>query len=415
MVGFVGRFRKPKLPAPPRGDDNILPQRFAPPVLRNFSYPSNVGNSEPPPQFPFAPEPVQTAWDQLGEICSFSPDCISRTGQEKTPKIDNPFFFKSDTDPYGRLDDESESFGVGISSEQLIDRERPSEEELYSRKKQRRTPKLPRSQSFGDRIFAHNSIFSSRLKRNSLGQHKTVASLDASRFITSQSGDIDRPVSSSGVPLVDTRLKLADTEISAGLLQPLLPSKGIVESQNDPKEASMMQATAAMGSLNIHSHRKNSSYGGVGSGGSVPDIGGSRKQTDSTPESTKHKGKDGKHRWYSQLKGWVSVSEPSAQALKQYKKETYRKADIALDDPRANAKLHLPVGMLPREAIKPSGRGPDPEEIAMKRAEQQAEQQKMRHFDSVSGETSRGSRSSVSRYSSSSSVTFSAPKEDASW
>ncbi|KAI2640500.1 hypothetical protein GGS26DRAFT_163040 [Hypomontagnella submonticulosa] len=154
MVGFVGRFRKPKLPAVPREDDILLQtpttlRRITPPVLRNFSYPSNVGNSEQPPPFPSSSEAGQTTWDQLGEICNFSPDNISRTGREKAPILDDPFFFKSETDPYSRLDDESESFGVGISSEQLIDRESPSEEEFYSRKKQRRSTLLglPSSQA----------------------------------------------------------------------------------------------------------------------------------------------------------------------------------------------------------------------------------------------------------------------------
>ncbi|KAI2640499.1 hypothetical protein GGS26DRAFT_163086 [Hypomontagnella submonticulosa] len=166
-----------------------------------------------------------------------------------------------------------------------------------------------------------------------------------------------------------------------------------------------------MESLRINGHRKNSSCGGIGMNSSASDNSGSKKQIDPTTEPNKHKGKDGKHRWLSQFKGWVSVSEPSAQALKQYKKDTYRKADVALDDPRANVKLHLPVGTLPHEAIRPSGRGPDPEEIAIKQAEQR---KRMRHSGSGSGETSRGSRSSVSRYSSSSSVAFSAAKEDVS-
>ncbi|KAI1447963.1 hypothetical protein F5Y02DRAFT_431780 [Annulohypoxylon stygium] len=148
MVGFVERFRKPKLPIAPGSpsQDHILPsqqpntpQHSRPPVLRNFSYPINVGKPEPPP-YPSEPPTGQTAWDRLGEICSFSPD---RTGKVRTPTLDDPFFFKSGEDPYSRLDDEEEdSFGISISPEQLIDRESPSLEEPKSRKKQRRSTLL---------------------------------------------------------------------------------------------------------------------------------------------------------------------------------------------------------------------------------------------------------------------------------
>ncbi|KAI0022197.1 hypothetical protein F4780DRAFT_206853 [Xylariomycetidae sp. FL0641] len=121
----------------------------------------------------------------------------------------------------------------------------------------------------------------------------------------------------------------------------------------------------------------------------------------STPDIASRKGKSGKARWFSQLKDWVSVSEPSSQALKHYKEDTYRRAGVAMDDPRANAKLHLPVGTLPPEAIKPAGPGPDPEEIAIRKAEQR---RKVRESFGGSTSVSRGSRSSASHYSSSSSV-----------
>ncbi|OTA64523.1 hypothetical protein K449DRAFT_392598 [Hypoxylon sp. EC38] len=159
MVGFVGRFRKPKLPVDlgsPYEDDIVLtqrpttPQRFTPPVLRNFSYPFNVGNPEPPPPFPHESRPGKTAWDQLGEICSFSPSGTSRTGQARLFGLDNPFLFKAEIERYARLDDsESETFEVGIASEQLIDRESPPPEELNARKRQRRSTLLglPSSQA----------------------------------------------------------------------------------------------------------------------------------------------------------------------------------------------------------------------------------------------------------------------------
>jgi hypothetical protein len=107
------------------------------------------------------------------------------------------------------------------------------------------------------------------------------------------------------------------------------------------------------------------------------------------------------------LKEWVSVSEPSTRALKDYKKDTYKKAGIALNDPLAKAKLHLPVAALPLDAIKPGGRGPDPEELVLLRNMQR----KKAHESLPAAGTLQASRSSASHRSSSSSVTNSAPRD----
>ncbi|OTB08862.1 hypothetical protein M426DRAFT_7580 [Hypoxylon sp. CI-4A] len=153
MVGFVERFRKPKSSIPPpsprrdgvaQGQTRNIPRQFAPPVLRNFSYPTNVGKTEQPPPFPSASKTSLSTWDQLGEICSFSPDNVSRTGHVKTFALDDPFFFfRSEPEPYNRLDDdESGDYTIGISSEPLFERESPSQEEPKTRKKQRRSTLL---------------------------------------------------------------------------------------------------------------------------------------------------------------------------------------------------------------------------------------------------------------------------------
>ncbi|KAI1459001.1 hypothetical protein F4805DRAFT_473693 [Annulohypoxylon moriforme] len=423
MVGFVDRFRKPKLPVAPGSPskDHTLPsqqpttpQHPRPPVLRNFSYPTNVGNPEL--TYPSAPPTGQTAWDRLGEICSFSPDNISRTGKIKTPTLDDPFFFKSGVEPYSRLEDEEgDSFGISVSPDQLIGRESPTQEEPKARKKQRRSTLmgLTSSQAQSDRIFTQNSIVACRLKRNSLGQHKAAISLDASRLMVSPSDSPDRPASSSGVPLIDTRLRSPSPTLKPKSSPSLLPREDTIDFSADPEEESLiLQTTASMKSLEMGSDRRGKpGYGYFGSNQNALEDGSSRKRADTVPDSVKHKKGDGKHRWLSQLKEWVSVSEPSTQALKQYKKETYEKAHIALDDPQANAKLHLPIGTLPQDAIKPAGRGPDPEEIAMKQTEQR---KKMRLSGSRMGSTSQGSRSSISRYSSSSSTVFSGGKENGS-
>ncbi|KAJ9164928.1 hypothetical protein NKR19_g931 [Coniochaeta hoffmannii] len=68
------------------------------------------------------------------------------------------------------------------------------------------------------------------------------------------------------------------------------------------------------------------------------------------------------------LSSWLTVSEPSTQALKHHKKEVFRKANISPDDPTASAKLRIPGGEIPPGAIRPSGKGPDPEDVLRSRA-----------------------------------------------
>ncbi|KAM5356175.1 hypothetical protein ACJ41O_002821 [Fusarium nematophilum] len=101
--------------------------------------------------------------------------------------------------------------------------------------------------------------------------------------------------------------------------------------------------------------------------------------------------KSGKPRWLNQVKDWLSVSEPSAQALKEQKKNTYKRYGIDLKDPQAAAKMHLPIGKIPDTAIT-STRGPSPEK-AFKRAQQQ---QHMRQSYSGLSQGSHSMSSSIS-------------------
>ncbi|OAA49176.1 hypothetical protein BBO_02221 [Beauveria brongniartii RCEF 3172] len=61
------------------------------------------------------------------------------------------------------------------------------------------------------------------------------------------------------------------------------------------------------------------------------------------------------------FKTWLSVSEPSAQAMKTQKRDAFRRAGIDPKDPAAAAKMHLPLGTLPLGATT-STSGPTPEE-----------------------------------------------------
>jgi hypothetical protein len=111
-------------------------------------------------------------------------------------------------------------------------------------------------------------------------------------------------------------------------------------------------------------------------------------------QKQKHDGKDkdGRGGWLHKMTDWLTVTEPSAQALKQHKKEVFRRAGISPDDPELNSKLHIPVGEIPAHAIKPSGPGPEPEEVLKKELE-----------DRRSTRSSRGTSMSASRISPSSS------------
>lgn len=65
-------------------------------------------------------------------------------------------------------------------------------------------------------------------------------------------------------------------------------------------------------------------------------------------------------RWMSQVKSWLATSEPSAQAMRDQKKDIFKKHGIDLKDPKAAAKLHSPMGKVPIDAVT-STSGPTPE------------------------------------------------------
>ncbi|KAI1162370.1 hypothetical protein F5B18DRAFT_381943 [Nemania serpens] len=215
-------------------------------------------------------------------------------------------------------------------------------------------------------------------------------------------------MSSSSVPLIDTKFTNSTNTAAETSAPPLFfPGVNIGCFSADLGSATFISYGLAdaraveMGLFNLRDSPQGPHHSQV--------LSGDQQQNDRNPESDgrKGKGKEGKIRWFSQLKDWVSVSEPSTQALRNYKRDTFNNAGIALDDPLANAKLHLPVASLPPDAIKPGGRGPEPEEIALKRAMQR---KNTRDLMSVAG-PSQGSHSSIGHCSVPSSVTESTIQE----
>ncbi|KAM3482100.1 hypothetical protein MY8738_004130 [Beauveria namnaoensis] len=86
----------------------------------------------------------------------------------------------------------------------------------------------------------------------------------------------------------------------------------------------------------------------------------------SSSSDRRHSAGDGdgdgdKKTWLRSFKTWLSVSEPSAQAMKAQKRDAFRRAGIDPKDPAAAAKMHLPLGTLPLGATT-STSGPTPEE-----------------------------------------------------
>ncbi|KAI0447424.1 hypothetical protein F4803DRAFT_322564 [Xylaria telfairii] len=205
-------------------------------------------------------------------------------------------------------------------------------------------------------------------------------------------------MSSSGVPLIDRLTQSTGTATKSTVPPSFLQRHTIERSSEDLEKTTNISCTLS-GSYTTGMDSQKSKDSHQGLHPVSPSL---------ETLSGKGKGKEGKSRWLSQLKEWVSVSEPSTQALKKYKKDTYKKAGIALDDPLANAKLHLPVASIPRDAIKPGGRGPDPEEIALQKAKHRRE---ARGLLAAAG-SSRGSRSSSGHHSSSSSIIGNAMKGD---
>ncbi|KAI0482787.1 hypothetical protein GGR56DRAFT_207151 [Xylariaceae sp. FL0804] len=146
MVVLVGRFRKPKSPVvlgSPAEDEVVplqtpaTPQHITPPVLRNFSYPTAIAVGAQPVPFPSSIREGQSTWDQLGEICNFSPDSVSRVGQARTAGLEDPFFFKSDRALYTRLEDRDDSLSSSSQSIQALDSTSPLQQEPRAKRHRR--------------------------------------------------------------------------------------------------------------------------------------------------------------------------------------------------------------------------------------------------------------------------------------
>lgn len=362
-----------------------------PRVLRNFSYPTNVSYRCEGPTYPGCSLPEKIDGERFGQPSTLPPDGTPqdeaidlRIQDRQTPN------HKHSGTPGQESSPTAQARPSGNPSHPT-----PSKADTKSRGKphrRRALTTLPVSQQNNVPWFSGSShagapgdtkTTTNPRKGTSQGHHKVVQSFDVSHHISFQSTALARPASSSGATFVDSRLEHSGSSADYTLF-PIhkFPSAGPQPGQITNMDTSRFRRVSPTAPV----QHSTESHG---------------QRNHSSAESS-IRPKSGKERWLSQFKDWISMSEPSSQALKDYKKETYRRAGIAPDDPRAPAKLHLPVATLPAEAIKPSGRGPDPEEIILKKVEMK---KKMRNSFRMFGSTRPGStRSSASQRSSFSSL-----------
>ncbi|KAK8049153.1 hypothetical protein PG994_010883 [Apiospora phragmitis] len=427
----LGRLRKSKTPTvfeSPIADDNLPPQSsvcqqlFTAPTPRNFSYPIGISTGS---RTQNCPHTSNRESSNCGQVCEvFSPSLHScskgRTWSEETS------FFKGGQHPHAQPHKHEGKFAIQRQLDQL-DLNKPSKERESTRKKQRRSTLLSLSASYtrsttsiGDILEAKETkepsynpnkaskVFSfgdytlppkpPRFKRTSLIQHKTASSFDASQLVRVYTTSPHRPASSSQTCAPPAKAPEPALEAFPSYAWEHIGGDSIPRSQLTEHHPAPKLSKMGPNDNKVAAADRRPSNGG-------------RSRGNSTSEVDKRKGKEGKGRWLTQLKEWVSVSEPSTQAFKQHRKGTYQRAGIALDDPRAGAKLHIPTTTLPSNAIKPSGRGPEPEEVAKRNTDNK---KRIRQSFSTTGGTSQGSRSSTSQHSSMSSLPMHCyPREDA--
>ncbi|KAK8089485.1 hypothetical protein PG997_004446 [Apiospora hydei] len=340
----LGRLRKSKPPTVPGStiaDDNpppqssVSPQLFTAPIPRNFSYPTSISTGSRTQNWPDTSNRESSTCNQSGEVLISSP-CSGPRGRTWSEGLSFP---KSGQHPNARLHKHS---GELATQRHLgeADVSKPTlKQKGDTRKKQRRstllslsssytrsttsigdilepkgtrepsckpnTPnKASKAFSFGDYTLPHRTP---RFKRTSLIHHKTASSFDASQLVRAYMTSPQRPVSSSQGCVPSTRATEPALEAFPAYHWEHIggnstPRSQLTEHHPAPKLSEMNPSDSKVAS---EDHR--SSNGG-------------RKRGNSTSEVDKRKGKEGKGRWLSQLKEWVSVSEPSTQALKQHKR-----------------------------------------------------------------------------------------------
>lgn len=224
---------------------------------------------------------------------------------------------------------------------------------------------IPTSQAQSAWFFTPSknaSNSASRSKRNS--KHRTTVSFDACQALVGIQSP-SRPVSSSGsLP--------TDAPYRRSMLS--LVKEGEPSAPRHRSSKSNIQSTLIQSYLSSNQPSDDEAMNGAGDHdaggypGYSPSVSSGGDQT-TLAGGKKDKGKDPHGKWLSQFKSWISTSEPSAQAMKQHKKDVFKRAGLDANDALPHQKLHAPIGTLPADAIKPTT-GPTPEKLLKKREEQ---------------------------------------------
>jgi hypothetical protein len=199
-----------------------------------------------------------------------------------------------------------------------------------------------------------------RAKRISIIRHKGARSVDV-RYSGLQCASPTRPASSSGVPMVSSK---SPKPVTAS--EPRSPQPGHKKSDSNTSRRMVsrrpsMPLEEGMGPKATRVLSKDSALSDYDPSVSS----GDQLRPTSSYEGDQKTPKGGKSRWISHVKDWFSTSEPSAQGWKEYKKDQFRKYEVDPKDPHANAKLHAPIGKVPKDAIRPSS-GLNPEKARQK-------------------------------------------------
>ncbi|KAH6646440.1 hypothetical protein BKA67DRAFT_664279 [Truncatella angustata] len=425
MLNFA-RSKKPECSKSlgPEETDKTSPQTpvifqvFSPPVQRNFSYPINVSAGTNSSSCPNTSDIGQS-------ICDLSPDNISKA---IAADPDDPFLYIAEPVECIRSVKKDDRPRTSSRIFGRFNFQVPFKEEHKSHNKQRRstilglsipqaqnTPlvdsaphtlqlketKVSKGQSSGDLLLSRKIIAVGRLKRNSLGQHKVVKSIDVSNPSESHIEKLLRPASSSEDTSIDTRISELVLIKDESLLT--ITDKECISITIDALDNSLSEETQKIlpKPRMDYMHRRDSPQNTATVGG---------RQGDANTGSGGCKEKERRGGWFSHIKEWVSTSEPSTKALKDYKRDAFKRAGTTPNDPLATVKLHISPISLPPEAIKPCGRGLDPEEIVRRKAEQK---RKQRQSFQTTASSSGGSRTSASQHSSLNSLALRELKSDA--
>ena len=431
---MFSRFKKPRSHAVNGSPNSSIISEQAtspsqrPPVLRNFSYPTHVGSSGPVPSS--SHRRGQTTWDQWGEICNFSPDTV---GKAQCTGCEEPFFYKRDPVPYMPLSGEESEFTTSTRHNRVASHKSLTKDEAQARKRQRRTAMLslplllfqgkqagtpdsdPHKQegkrgraskvlSIGGHIFPRRYSAITGLKHTSWG-HRGVSTSRGSQTRSLPRESPGHSIAGPGSLIFEPMNEHAGTDFDAESCTTIPHRTDIQNSfQHDVEQSVFTGSRSSYQSLRLNdSHRRTGPQGAIAP---KTTLFSGLGEANRTLQPVNDSGREGKGTWLSHLRNWVSTAGPSTQASKQHRVGAFEKKGVAIHSPRANAKLHLPIGMLSPEPVK--SKRPDSERVR----HSEEERKKGRRSYNGSIQMSQGSLSSTSRHTSFSSASASSTTYD---